>query len=377
MAGIYIHIPFCTQRCSYCDFYKEISSDSKKTDAFVHTLIREIELRKDYLGGESIQTIYFGGGTPSVLNANQFKLIFDVLHRYFTICTDAEITIEANPDDLSEAYLNSLSPLPINRLSMGIQTFNDGHLKALNRRHDAAQAYAAVANARKHGFNNISIDLIYALPGQDMKDWEQQLDAAFQLQVEHISAYGLTYEKGTALWKRRQKGQIREVDDETTIAMFNRLRASMKENGFEAYEISNYAKPGFKSQHNSAYWKFIPYLGLGPSAHSFDGTSRQWNVSSIRQYSKHIQEENAFFEKEILSEQDFYNDYVMIALRTTQGIDLNYLHQRFGQEALDDCLQNAKLHLANKELTLLDNHLSLSDTGIHIANIVMVNLMKV
>jgi oxygen-independent coproporphyrinogen-3 oxidase len=377
MAGIYIHIPFCAQRCSYCDFYREISSDNKKIDAFVQVLIHEIKLRKDELNGESIQTIYFGGGTPSVLSYNQFRLIFDVLHQYFTICSDAEITLEANPDDLTNAYLDSLSPLPINRLSIGIQTFNDKHLRELNRRHNAAQAYNAVANARKYGFKNISIDLIYALPGQNINDWEQQLDAALQLQVEHISAYGLTYEEGTALWHHRNEGRIRETDDETSIIMFNRLRAKMKENGYEAYEISNYAKPGFRSTHNSAYWKFIPYLGFGPSAHSFDGKSRRWNVSSVQQYIEHIRNHQSFFEKEILSEQDFYNDYIMIALRTSEGIDTNYLHERFGQELLDYCMQNATSHLAAKDLIMSGHCLSLSNTGIHIANIIIMNLMKV
>ncbi|HOS45099.1 MAG TPA: radical SAM family heme chaperone HemW [Paludibacter sp.] len=377
MAGIYIHIPFCIQRCSYCDFYREIGSDSKKIDAFIQALIHEIELRKDDLNGESIQSVYFGGGTPSVLNYDQFRLIFDVLHQYFTICSNAEITLEANPDDLTEAYLDSLSPLPINRLSIGIQTFNDKHLRELNRRHNAAQAYAAIANARKYGFKNISIDLIYALPGQDMIDWEEQLDAALHLGVEHISAYGLTYEEGTPLWQHRKEGRIRETDDETAIAMFNLLRKKMKENGYETYEISNYAKPGFRSRHNSAYWKFIPYLGFGPSAHSFDGKTRQWNVSSVQQYMECIRNHQSFFEQEILSKQDFYNDYVMIALRTSEGIDINYLHERFGQELPDYCIQSAATHLAAGDLIMNGQYLSLSGTGIHIANIIIMDLIKV
>lgn len=377
MAGIYIHIPFCIQRCSYCDFYREIGSDSKKIDAFVQALIHEIELRKDDLNGESIQTVYFGGGTPSVLNYDQFRLIFDVLHQYFTICSNAEITLEANPDDLTEAYLDSLSHLPINRLSIGIQTFNDKHLRELNRRHNATQAYAAVANARKYGFKNISIDLIYALPGQDMIDWEEQLDAALHLGVEHISAYGLTYEEGTPLWQHRKEGRIRETDDETAIAMFNLLREKMKENGYETYEISNYAKPGFRSRHNSAYWKFIPYLGFGPSAHSFDGKTRQWNVSSVQQYIECIRNHQSFFEQEILSKQDFYNDYVMVALRTSEGIDINYLHKRFDQELPDYCIQSAAPHLAAGDLIMNGQYLSLSGTGIHIANIIIMDLIKV
>lgn len=377
MAGIYIHIPFCVQRCSYCDFYKEISSDDKKIDAFVDALLQEIELRKDYLRKEDIATVYFGGGTPSVLKPEHFESIFYLLRSHFTICADAEITMEANPDDLTEAYLKSLSPLPFNRLSIGIQSFNDKRLKALNRRHNAAQAYAAVANARKFGFKNISIDLIYGLPNQDLADWEAQLDAVFELEVEHISAYGLSYEEGTALWKQREKGLVMPVDDDTTIEMFKLMRQKMHEQNFEAYEISNYAKTGFRSKHNSAYWKFVPYLGLGPSAHSFDGLSRQWNVSSIQQYKSGICDQESFFEKEQLTEQDFYNDYVMIALRTSEGIDLDFLCNRFGQDMMYFLMQNAKAHLENKELNIDANHLSLSDTGIHIANIVIMNLMKV
>ena len=376
MAGIYIHIPFCKQRCTYCDFYKETGSNNNQIDAFVDALIQEIQLRKSYLNGEDISTLYFGGGTPSVLNFNQFKKIFNEIYSCFNVEDDAEITMEANPDDLTEVYLKTLSPLPFNRLSIGIQSFNDAHLKKINRRHDAQQAKDAVINARKHGFKNISIDLIYALPEQTIDDWKNQLEEAFKLDVEHISAYGLTYEEGTALWKQRNKGLVKVTEDEVTLQMFDYMRLQMSEKGFESYEISNYAKPGFRSRHNSAYWQYVPYLGLGPSAHSFDGKSRQWNISSQQKYTEGISIFKPLFEKEILSEQDFYNDFIMVSLRTKEGIDLIRLKNRFGDVLFDYCLQNAENQIKYGNLILNNNRLFLSDAGVHITNQVIVELMK-
>lgn len=376
MAGIYIHIPFCKQRCTYCDFYKEIGSTDNQVDTFTDTLIQEIQLRKSYLNGDNIGTVYFGGGTPSVLNFNQFRRIFDEIHHVFNVDNDAEVTMEANPDDLTDAYLETLSSLPFNRLSIGIQSFNNKHLKIINRRHDAQQAKNAVINARKHGFQNISIDLIYALPGQTIEDWKKQLEEAFNLNVEHISAYGLTYEEGTALWKQRNKGLVKVTEDEVTLQMFNYMRLQMSEKGFESYEISNYAKPGFRSRHNSAYWQFIPYLGLGPSAHSFDGKSRQWNIASVQKYLQGITVLKPSFEKEILSEQDFYNDFIMVSLRTSEGIDLIRLKNRFGDVLFDYCLQNADNQIKYGNLILNNNRLFLSDAGVHITNQIIVELMK-
>jgi oxygen-independent coproporphyrinogen-3 oxidase len=376
LAGIYIHIPFCKQRCTYCDFYKETGSNNNQIDAFVDALIQEIQLRKSYLNGDDISTVYFGGGTPSVLNFNQFKKIFNVIYNCFNVEDDAEITMEANPDDLTEEYLKTLSPLPFNRLSIGIQSFNNTHLKKINRRHDAQQAKEAVLNARRHGFKNISIDLIYALPGQTIEDWRNQLEEAFKLDVEHISAYGLTYEEGTALWKQRNKGLVKVTEDEVTLQMFDYMRLQMSEKGFESYEISNYAKPGFRSRHNSAYWQFVPYLGLGPSAHSFDGKSRQWNIASVQKYLQGITVLKPSFEKEILSEQDFYNDFIMVSLRTSEGIDLIHLKNRFGDVLFDYCLQNADNQIKYGNLILNNNRLFLSDAGVHITNQVIVELMK-
>lgn len=376
MAGIYIHIPFCKQRCTYCDFYKETGTATSQIEAFVDALIKEIQLRKSYLNGEGISTIYFGGGTPSVLNFNQYEKIFNTIFSNFDVDVDAEITMEANPDDLTDAYFKTLQPLPFNRLSIGIQSFNNIHLKNINRRHDAQQAKDAVINARKHGFANISIDLIYALPGQTMDDWEYQLEEAFNLDVEHISAYGLTYEEGTVLWKQRKKGLVKVIEDEVMLQMFDFMRLQMRDKGFELYEISNYAKPGFRSRHNSAYWQFVPYLGLGPSAHSFDGKSRQWNVASVKEYIHSISNFKLNFEQEILSEQDFYNDLIMVSLRTSEGIDLVYLKNKFGQQYYNYCLQCADRQIVNGNLTIENNRLILSENGIHLANQVIIELIK-
>lgn len=374
MAGIYIHIPFCKQRCTYCDFYKEISLEH--IAGFVNTLIAEMHFRKEYMHGASISTIYFGGGTPSVLHYNQLKAIFDSIFAIFQVDDDAEITMEANPDDLSDEYLQLLSQLPFNRLSIGVQSFDDKELKSINRRHTAQQAKDSVLKARKHGFENISIDLIYALPGQTLSSWEMQLHEAFALEVEHIAAYGLTYEKGTALWRQRNKGLVQVVEDEVTLQMYNLMRLKMNENGFDAYEISNFAKPGFRSQHNSAYWKFIPYIGLGPSAHSFDGNSRQWNIASVKKYMDNIATHKHFYEQEILTSQDFYNDFVMVSLRTSDGIDLELLEKKFGKKMLDFCLVNASKHLKYKNLVIDGNKLYLSLNGLHISNLIIMDLMK-
>jgi len=374
LAGIYIHIPFCKQRCTYCDFYKEIAPEY--IDSFVKALIAELNLRKNYLKKEEISTVYFGGGTPSILNFSQFKEIFDTLYLLFFIKKDAEITMEANPDDLSIEYLQTLTSLPFNRLSIGIQSFDDADLKAINRRHNAKQAIDAVKNARMQGFNNISIDLIYALPGQTLNAWENQLNEAFALDVEHISAYGLTYEKGTALWRQRNKGLVAVVEDEVTLQMYNLMRLKMTEKNYDAYEISNFSKPGFRSQHNSAYWKFIPYLGVGPSAHSFDGDSRQWNIASVKKYIEKISSNEVIYEKEILSLQDRYNDYVMVALRTSEGIDLLFLKNKFGDEMLETCMNSVKKYIKTDDVQIEDNRLYLTQKGIHISNMIIMELMR-
>lgn len=374
MAGIYIHIPFCKQRCNYCDFYKVI--DLKNTGRFTEALCRELTQRSNYLNSASVHTIYFGGGTPSVLNKTQFKAIFDSIFQNYSVDDNAEITLEANPDDLTPEYLTTLTSLPFNRISIGIQSFNDNELKSVNRRHTASQAIQAVTNARKAGFHNISIDLIYGLPGQSMNQWNTNLQQAFELEPEHISAYGLTYEEGTGLWKQREKGLVSETPDEVMLQMYRHMILQMSEKGYDAYEISNFAKPEFRSQHNSSYWEMIPYLGAGPSAHSYNGKERHWNISSLAHYMIAIESGTEYFEGEKLTENDSRNDYVMVRLRTREGIYEKDVIQRFGADYFKWLLLQAEKYLQSGHLIHHQNHLFLSPEGIEISNTILSHLMK-
>lgn len=374
MAGIYLHIPFCKQKCNYCDFYKEVSQHS--TDQFTGALVSELRLRAAYLNSASVRTIYFGGGTPSVVRYDQFQTIFDTLHSEFNIDPSAEITLEANPDDLNPAYLAMLGKLPFNRLSIGIQSFDDKELRSVNRRHTAQQAIQAVHDAREAGFSNLSIDLIYGLPGQTMDQWKYNLERAFGLHPEHISAYGLTYEEGTGLWKQRARGKIVEVADEVMLQMYRYMLLQMNDKGYDAYEISNFALPGYRSQHNSSYWQLTPYLGVGPSAHSYDGISREWNIANLQRYMIGIESGNPFTEKEVLTEQDAFNDFVMVKLRTKEGINLTETESRFGKMMKDWLFRQSNTYLRSRHLMLEEDSLRLSLEGIEISNRIIADLMK-
>jgi oxygen-independent coproporphyrinogen-3 oxidase len=375
MAGIYIHIPFCKKRCTYCDFYTEVAPHL--IPKLVDSIVKELHLRKDYIKNEAIKTIYFGGGTPSILNLKEFSKIFEVIYHTFEVIDDAEITFEANPDDLTSDYLNALSILPFNRISIGIQSFDDGDLKRINRRHSSKEAINAVKNAQKAGFSNISIDLIYGLPFQTKEAWQKQLDIAFGLEVQHISAYGLTYEEGTMLWKQRENGDVETVNDDTMNIMYELLLENTINNGFEAYEISNFSLPGFRSKHNTSYWKNEIYLGVGPSAHSFDLDSRQWNVSSIDLYIQAINENSCFFKREELSNFDKYNDYVMVSLRTTDGIDLEFIEKNFGHELVLYCLQNIKTFIDSEKAINRNGKIRLNTSGIQISDHIIMQILKV
>lgn len=375
MAGIYIHIPFCKKRCTYCDFYTEVAP--KLIPTLVDSIVKELYIRKDYLQNEPIHTIYFGGGTPSILSKAQFLKIFETIYSIYSVNKDAEITFEANPDDLTMEFLSSIRTLAFNRISIGIQSFDDEDLKMINRRHSAKQAIEAVKNSQNVGFNNISIDLIYGLPFQTLEKWEKQLNTALNLQIQHVSAYGLTYEEGTELWKQRENGKVKSVDDETMNEMYLLLVKKMKENGFEAYEISNFATQGFRSNHNSSYWKQDSYLGIGPSAHSYDLGSRQWNVASITEYILAIENNTGFFEREELTLFDRYNDYVMVSLRTSEGINLTFLEQKFGSELTRYCFENIKPYIESNKVSHSDNKLRLNLEGIMISNQILIQLMKV
>lgn len=375
MAGIYIHIPFCKKRCTYCDFYTEVAP--KYIPILVESIVKELQIRKKYLKNTPINTIYFGGGTPSILTHEQFKYIFKAIYELFSVNNDAEITFEANPDDLSAEYLKSIEELPFNRISIGIQSFNDVDLKRINRRHTGEEAIQAVKTAQKAGFQNISIDLIYGLPLQTLDAWKKQLDVALSLGIQHISSYGLTYEEGTALWKQREKGKVKNVDDETMNAMYIHLVETTTVHNFEAYEISNFALPNYRSRHNTSYWKQDPYLGIGPSAHSYNLTSRQWNVASNKEYIQALEQNTNFFESEELTVNDRYNDYIMVSLRTSDGINLSVLEKEFGLEMVTFCLQNTKSFLENKKAILENGKIRLTTAGVMISNLIILELMKV
>lgn len=375
MAGIYIHIPFCKKRCSYCDFYTEVAP--RYIPGLVDSIVKELHVRKGYLNGASIKTIYFGGGTPSILKPDEFSRVFETINSLFEVEKDAEITLEANPDDLKPTYLQSIRNLPFNRISIGIQSFDDNDLKRINRRHSGLEARKAVGNARAAGFDNISIDLIYGLPSQTMENWQKQLDTAFNLGIQHISAYGLTYEEGTELWKQREKGEVEPVDEETMNQMYLLLVEEAIKHGFETYEISNLSLPGYNSRHNSSYWKQEPYLGIGPSAHSYDLHSRQWNVSSITAYIDALKNSTPFSEKEELSLYDRYNDYVMVSLRTSEGIDTAILASDFGSELTGYLLENIEPFLSAGKVQLAEGKIRLTMEGILVSNLILVDILKV
>lgn len=375
MAGIYLHIPFCIQRCSYCNFFSVVSINL--VNEVINAIIKELSIRKDYLKNEPVQTIYFGGGTPSLLTIQQIEKLLNTVYTNFPVEQNAEITFEANPDDLTKNYLFDLKEVGINRLSIGIQSFDDDKLKILNRRHNATQAHEAVREAQKAGFNNISIDLIYGLPSQSIDEWETDLDKAFSLSIQHLSAYGLTFEEKTLLSKQKEKKIIEPADEELMIEMYELLLEESSKKGFDAYEISNFSLPGFYSRHNSSYWNQTPYLGVGPSAHSYNGISRQWNVAAIQKYTEGILKNSSFYEQEILSLEDRYNEYVLLGLRTKNGINIDALEQNFGTELKDFCLENIKTFIDNEKAYRCGSFLRLNTKGKLISDTIIAQLMKV
>ncbi|MFA5818375.1 MAG: radical SAM family heme chaperone HemW [Bacteroidales bacterium] len=333
MAGIYIHIPFCKKLCFYCDFYHIISSDDNSV--FVDTLLKEALLRQDYLGTEAVSTIYFGGGTPSVFSIKELGKILDGINKIFRVEENCEITVELNPDDVNSIYLDGLKKLNIKRISLGIQSWRDSDLKMLNRRHNSAQAAMALKETFNAGFENVTIDLIYGIPGMSVQEWASNLDFTFSFDIKHLSAYHLTFEPGTVFGKMLEKGLISEIEEEESASLFNTLIEKSESAGFIHYEISNFGKPGYFSVHNSNYWKQVNYLGLGPSAHSFNGYSRQWNISDVKGYIKSVNTGKSFFEKEELDIKARFNEYIMTSLRTMWGIDLEYIEKTFEKEGYD------------------------------------------
>ena len=373
MAGIYVHIPFCASRCIYCGFYSITRSELQQR--YVDAVCREWKIRASYLK-DSVHTIYIGGGTPSQLSSMQLRQLFD------TLGTAEEITLECNPDDLTVEYVTALSQLPVNRVSMGVQTFDDGRLRFLRRRHTANQIPVAVERLRQAGIRNISIDLIYGFPNEMLVDWHQDIDQALSLNVEHLSAYALSYEEGTPLYQLLQQGKIQELDEELSLQMYSDLIDRLTAAGYEHYEISNFArlkvedgeskKDSYRSRHNSSYWHQVPYLGLGAAAHSYDGHSRQWNIDDVEQYIEGIEQGRIPFEREELDADTCYDELVMTALRTCEGLDTRML----SEEDRQYCLSQAKRFLNDGLLTLDGSNLRLTRKGLFVSNMIMSELMK-
>lgn len=373
MAGIYIHIPFCRQKCYYCDFYKTVNTN--QTDTFISTLEKETVLRKSYISEEKVKTIYFGGGTPSVLTEKQLSAVFKFLHEYFSVVPDAEITFEANPDDLTKEYLQMLKNTGINRLSIGIQSFHNEHLKKMNRRHNAEQAIKSIEIAASVGFSNLSADLIYGLPGLTLQEWESSLQQIFRLPVVHLSAYHLTYHQGTPFYTWLKKGTLRELSENESIEQFNLLIDEAEKAGFEQYEISNFARNEQYSKHNSAYWSGEKYLGLGPSAHSFNGDSRRWNIAHLDRYIHGIENNTTWFEEELLSENERFNEYILTRLRTKWGISVQEIAKRFGLKYARLVEKEAAKYLLSEKMKEQNGIFTLTRKGLFVSDDLMTDFM--
>lgn len=330
MSGIYIHVPFCRRKCIYCAFYS-VALLSRKHD-YLDALRCEIEQTPDYLPSREIDTLYLGGGTPTLLSISEIESILTKIRRHYRLNPEGEYSIEANPEQLSKSYLQDLLSLGINRISIGVQSFNDETLRFLGRRHSADEAREAVSCALAAGFDNISIDLIYGIAQRQPGEWEKDVQAAMELPITHLSCYALTKEENTLLWHKIHRHELPDMDEDLANREFHQLLTLSREHGFEQYEISNFARHGMISRHNSAYWERKPYLGLGPSAHSYNGHSRRWNVSDLQQYIDDIASGTFSGESETLSLDDQYNEYVMLGLRTAKGINLTQIAELFGEE---------------------------------------------
>lgn len=376
MASVYIHIPFCQSRCLYCDFYSTTHVAQK--EQYVDCLIREMEERKsEWPSRARTLSIYIGGGTPSTLPPSMLVRLINATQQRFNPEIDAEITIEANPDDVTPEWIEAIKQTPVNRISMGVQTFDDAKLKFLRRRHNATQAREAVKRLKDAGYTNISIDLIYGLPHQTLQEWEHDVDEAIALDVPHLSAYSLMFEEGTPLTRLLEEDKIKEMEDEESWRCYDLLCKKLHDAGYEHYEISNFAKPGMHSRHNSAYWQGTLYLGFGAGAHSYNGKDvRRANLPSLNQYIEALSGNNSYpyFELEKLSPTDLYNEYVMTRLRTSSGFSTDELAKRFGHNTLQHCLQAMKPHLQQGNLLQNGTQVALSPQGVFISNEVISDL---
>lgn len=343
MAGIYIHIPFCKSKCAYCNFFS-LASESKKT-YFVEALKKEILARNQYLDGEEVRTVYFGGGTPSLLSVNHIDEILKCLYTNFKISSTPEVTLEVNPDTIDREKMSSLKNMGVNRISVGIQSFHDDDLKYLDRRHDSKHALQVLNDLNDVGFDKLTLDLIYGIPTLTEEKWNKNLDIFFSTGISHLSAYALTVEPKTVLGQKISKGDLKDVSEDETIRHYEILVERTNSHGFEHYEISNFAKDGCRSQHNSIYWNDESYLGLGPSAHSYDGKSRQWNISNLTKYIQLVGNNDDYFEKEILTKDDKFNEYVMTSLRTSWGCDAIKIKTDYGECYLRHFVKTVKRYI--------------------------------
>lgn len=368
MQGLYIHIPFCKSRCIYCGFFSTTMLDLRQQ--YVDALCQEMKMRCQ--GAENISTIYLGGGTPSQLTTDQLRQILHRAYIYNKVEKDAEVTIEVNPDDVTERFANDLTQLPVNRISMGVQTFDDKRLRFLHRRHTAEQVTTAVDRLRAAGIKNISIDLMYGFPGETIADCEADIAKALSLQVEHISTYCLMIEEDTQLQKMLQQGNITETEEELERQMYETIINRLEDGGYEQYELSNFARPGFQSRHNSSYWDGTPYIGIGAAAHSYDIESRSWNIADIKQYIQGMANSQRIFEEERLDCDTRYNDAITVALRTSRGLDLQALSPKHRTY----CLENAQRYLDDGLLERTqDNRLRLTRRGLFVSDMIMSNLI--
>ena len=375
MSGIYIHIPFCRQRCHYCDFYS--TTQLKRKPDLVEALILELLQRKTWLENEPISTIYFGGGTPSLLTSDEIKEIIECIYENYKIADIPEITLEANPDDLSKKQIELIKSTPVNRLSIGIQSFQNNELEMMYRRHNTEQVFSSVKDCQDAGFTNISVDLIYGLPSSTLALWENNLEQISKLNIQHLSAYHLTFEQNTVFDVKRKKGELFPVKEEESLKQFKALINWAKNNDFIHYEISNFGKEGFFSQHNTSYWMQQKYLGIGPSAHSYNIDSRCWNVSNLSAYINKINQNETAYEIERLSDIDKHNEFLITSLRTQWGINLSEFESQFGLELKEELMKKANLFIQQADLYVKENSLIVSDKGVFICDAILAELMLI
>lgn len=362
MAGIYLHIPFCKQKCTYCNFHFSTSLSGK--DDLLRAMLRELEMQKDYLQGQAIETIYFGGGTPSLLSADEIMRFIDAIYKLFPVQELKECTLEANPDDLTKNYLQALKTTAVNRFSIGVQSFKESDLQFMNRAHDSQQADYAIKAAQDAGFSNLTIDLIYGTPGLSDKDWKYNLAQVAALQIPHFSAYALTVEEGTVLSHNIKKKKAIAPDNEQAAGQFGILMEDAAQMGYDHYEISNLALPGHHAVHNTNYWRGKAYLGIGPSAHSFDGSHRRWNIANNALYTQNIlARQHIPYEEELLTNTQRLNEYIMTSLRTMWGCDLDKIGREWSSDHANELKRNAGKFIERGQLTEQDSKLILSNAG--------------